>query len=789
MRKVFCLLFLFIFVKPVTAVELGETMVRLERNKAGETPLPILVTVKTENTSIENDLKVTVGNGWSVSNPEISTNNLPDGIIPWPGLGIEGINGKEISFNSGDLSGNLSYGFFIIDGIGNNPIDSIEDNRKWKVAAGGAQTEVKVLVVENDQITVTGKVGANASDFQLNLESTVSGTLKQNEEIGIKVRYGTYLSSTVRPLIISVEWGKGTVEGQPLPTVDIVDYKIGSATATSNGILPVIDPVNRVISWTIPSFPANLRDEEVSLILKTNSNYTGSAPVNFWVKAVLSGASVLTTDSQKIFTYQYDNPIMPTSTPTQDSHESSMSPTSAPIQLTPTEIVSQPIIKQISITSITPDRVNLVVMLSENPENVRVRYGDSLASLNKSVVSINKLLRDIINLDGLSPGKVYYFRVEVTGKDGNVVKSEIYTFRTPEVSGRSEADLSSVVVSSQDNIVTDARSEEKTDFAKVVLPIDNLYSFKLNVSMSEEVKEMVIMLRNAQVLGLISVYGAEPNSMENVMMGFDKSGFVGQLVSPTIPGYYEVYVKIHDIYGGIKEQKVADFRVIEPIKIVNNKDEGIEGAKIFLMKFEERLNLYQPLPSQYKGIINPGLTDSEGNLNVALSKGKYRIDVSRFGYSSETVDFTVGMNIDENMPVVKLSNSKFGLLGYLGYFQNIMHDVASFSREHWSNLLSSKRFFSLIGLAEIVFGLGLTWEYIYLSYRRKQSRKSIGLWVVLGEELYEVIVGGILLLMLIYQFVFMISLGWIRVWPFLVLALFNLLLWSRSLLKIEGYEK
>jgi len=863
----------------VGAVGLDETMVRLDRMKLGQSPLPVLVTVKTGRNVADDGLKLTVGTAWTVAEPIISTNNLPTGVVAWPGIGVESVSDRTINFSSTDLSSDVLYGFYITGGISDNPAVATDMAEKWMVEtlSGGvvdASREVKTPLTTSDQITVTGKVVPKATDFQLVLAVTPDGILEQDKQIDYEITYGSLLPYSVRPMVITASWTQGTIEGSPIATVDGLEYVIGSGGTAYGGAIPVIDLNNRTIAWTINSFPINLQDQKINFSLKTNNNYSGSSKVSYLVSTDLSGANVITVSDQKTLEYRYQIPAIPSPTPT------SIPPTGGPGGATATAIpTSKPAekikIDRVGMVTLSSSAVQIKVNTNVQPDTIRIRYGNSVSFLNQSLTSVNKLKSDLLKLDQLKPGNDYYFVVEAN-KGSQRVISDMFTFRTPEVDSTAEVILDSVLVTSHDVIIADA-ADENTIGAEVVIQTGQVYSIKLDLKKPKEIKTAKVVVRNSRVLGIISVIGAEPNSTENNLMEIGKNGgHFGQLVSPGFPGYYEMYVIIEDIFGGIKEQKVGNLKTVKPIRVLDAKGVPVEGARIFFSKYNENSAVYQPLPSQIRGLINPSFSEADGILAIPLPKGGYRMEVSAISYQDESVDFNVGMGGAEGFPEVRLDKKPFSVLTKMSEYGQIMTDVFKYNRVYYNDLSKSGRFFNLVEMFQVIVSLllvlmmvgrwnGIGWLMVpwWLLSQRKNDRlgkvvdgltkKRIAGAVIyigkdkvrtdkLGEfdcetkatkekvifkvlapgyfsktieysaealnmgnlvveleriddgnqnvrlwkkELFELVGGMTVMVFLIWQVLFFYKMASMVVWPYLLLAMFNVIIWSMIVLKIE----
>jgi len=702
---------------PIRAAELGAA-VRLDRTQSGVSPLPVLVLVKTNTGTVENNLQIILNSGWSVnSNVTVITSGLPNGVTPMPSLSNGMGSGQNINFTIGDLTAGVEYGFYITSGIGNNP--NVRDNT-WTVATNADSMKINVITFANDQVVVTGKVGALATDFQLTISADKTGLLAENEVITYQVDYGSYLLNSTKPLIISAEWSRGTVSGSVVPSVDVVDFVIGSGSTAYGGIEPVVDIVNRKITWTISSFPANTINKSVSFQLKVNSNYTGASNVNFDVSGYLHGANVVTVDSVLNQTYKptvvpTSTPTLtPTSTPTSSQSTGGATATSTPAQSTgqaaPTTVLI-PQINKIDIVTLTDSGIKVAIDNNVAPQYIKIVYGDKSDSLINSITSVNQLASDWLLLEGLTPGKDYFFRVDVKTSSGEYIKSEIYTFRTAVKSMEPEIDKNSIIFSMANNIILNPSKDGGSINSIVLIPNQN-YSYRVNLIKPELIKSARILIRNSTILGINSVYGAEPNSASVDLIGIGNGGYTGHLATPSIPGYYDIVLRIEDTNGNIVEEKTGQLRVIEPILVVDQSFNPIENAKIKIYRYNIQKKIYELIPSEFLGISNPGFTQPNGQLAVSLPEGKYSLEVSEIGYQSEKVEFTIGLGADEKIPLIKLQKTAITLGELIKYYGIIGDNVSTFSYGYFKNLLESGRFFRLLNLTMLIMMVVAGWSYL-----------------------------------------------------------------------------
>ncbi|MBP9817861.1 hypothetical protein KBC75_03885 [Candidatus Shapirobacteria bacterium] len=678
-----------------------EVMVRLSRMKTGESPLPILVTVTATTNVVENGLAVVVGNGWSVSSTAsdltVTTTGLPNDVTPLPGIATAvSVSGKTISFPSNDLSTNVKYGFYITDGIGVNPVAGDGANYKWIISS----TEIKVPVVASDSIVLTGKVGAMATDFQLEIGRSGPSPLSQNKSVEYTITYGSYLMSPVYPLKIVAEWGDGIY--------NVVDYVVGSGTTAYGGAIPVVDLINRRIEWTITNFPANLQGKEIRFSLQANDSYQGQQMVNFPVKVILNGANVVTTDQSLTETYQYFSTVTPTSNPTTVQVAVTGDLTSVPaVTLAPTPTPAQTETRKINlieVAEITNDSATIKISANFEPKLIKVFYGDSIKKLVYKLTSVNKNKTQEIKIDGLLPDKNYFFKLEIDD-EGGVVSTDLFTFKTASNSELAEILAESLLITSQNNIVADAR-DGMLMVAQVIPATDYAYKFKINKP--ELVRSVRLFVRNKQVLGVTSwALGAEPGQTSADLVELSPGNYSGHLVSPNVEGFYEIVVRVTGINGSVTEKILGTIRVSKPFRVLDEKGRPIEGAEVNMSRYNQRSRLFEVINRENFGYRNPLYTDPLGEIRISLPNGKYQAEIMAPGFASKTIVFEIGQGSEEKPPTVKMVAEKTKLFGYLSFYDKSKDDLGRIFIDGLKEIASSQRFFKIYSIVVLIIGFGL----------------------------------------------------------------------------------
>jgi hypothetical protein len=620
-------------------------------------------------------------------------------------------------------------------------------NYKWKVQ----ETEVKVPIVANDEVTVTGKVGALATDFQLDLVASKSATLQQNEENEYQITYGSYLNSATKPLKIVAEWTE---------EMDVVDYSPGSASLTDGGVVPVIDTINRTITWTINSFPANTRDKTVSFRLVTNNSYTGDRIINFTVKAWLYGANVVSIDKSVINSYRYYSSVTPTPVPTT-SGSSTTSSGGSTIAPTPTAV---PVLKieKIDIVQLTDGMVTVAVGNNIQPARVKIIYGTTVSGLNNSLTSINKLVNQQMSIDGLQPGKDYYFKVQVVDDLGRVATSDTYTFRTADTSETATVNKDTVILTVENNVISDNKD-------RAVVVTEQNCAFKFKVSKPEKIKQIQLFIRNSQVLGVNTVYAMDLGQLQSDLVETGDGGYLGHVMSPEKPGVYEIVVRVVGFNGSVNEQKIGTLEVVAPLMIKTEDRVGIEGARVILSRLN-LANIYEVVAPSSLGIKNPAYTDSLGQIKLTLPKGNYRIEISLAGFASKTVDFSIGMGGDNKMPQVVLEKQRGNIGSYIGFYGDSTKDLGQLIKNFSDQLIVSVRFFKVMMMIQIMTG-GIIWICFYRNKNEKEKPESI-LKKGIEKFVFSLIL-AFLVIFLILDLLFGLKFGMAAV-IWIILAIINL---------------
>lgn len=720
-RKLALLLFLFVFISNFPSFAhagFDQAYVRLDSLKTSAA-LSGTVCAKPSSASsgTENKVIIEFPSDFTISstlsNWTTSTTNLPDGATAWPSIGASatGVSGNQVTFSSGDLSQDVLYCFNFTGSssttssvTGNDKTGTIITKNSSNTAIDS--TNYAVSIVNNNDINVTAKVNPKVSDLQIDIASQDSGTqFPQSTTLTYTITYGSYLTNTF-PITIETEWSRGTISGNSSPSVDILDYVTGSATNGINSTSPVIDLINRKITWEFTSFPASSTGNTVTFKLKTNSSYTGSSSVSFNAMARAIANTTTTPDDSVSQSYLYSQSLTPTptstSTPTPTSAASTTStPTPTP---TPTPIVN-PTFDAIEFRTILENSANIFVSTSQNTK-MRLSFGKPAKNLDKTISFSDLSSSKIFELQDLEPNTDYYFKVFVTNSSGKTISSDIYTFKTAK-GAVAEIEQNSIVVTSKNNIIYNAITTTSTDPSDkeqfIVIPLNTNYQLTFSFKNRKSIKRAKIILKkilssSKRVLGFNTFTNEVEAATNNVSLLEIKPGvYTATIRSHIEPGVYELIVNFIDENGNLSEESLGLLKVTNPFTVLKQNRQPVEGARVFLYIYNLSSKVYIPLSPSDLNIKNPNFTDNQGLVDFVLPKGKYKAEITDIGYKQKTISFAIEDSDTTDYPIVYLESQTPDILRIITYYIRGFNEVFLVNTAAYvDSLRFSIRFFDLV---------------------------------------------------------------------------------------------
>lgn len=561
-----------------------------------------------------------------------------------------------------------------------------------------------LLIPLSAQVTTTVSVPPRQQDLQVEIELLNDpADYPQNTTLTYQVTYGSYLPYNTAATV-EASWTQGTIEGNSSPSVDILDYVVGSAENGIQSTAPVVDTLNRKITWSFSSFPANSDDNTFTFKLKTNSSYQGEEKVNFTVSGKLTVSSTIVTENISN-DYLYDDGILPTSTPTSTPTPTTSQTTSSTNQTTNTPTprpatVALPFeIKNVEIRRISNTSTSVFIETSKR-SRVTVTYGRAI-SLGSSKASSQYLLSQLINLDNLDPNADYFFRFLAVSEQGEQLRSDLFTFKTALSPSSTTVDLNSIVVVAGNNVIFDNIGRDATGSAQniVIIPQNTAFQFKLSMDGTQAVNDIKLLFRKLTgetILGASNL-SFEANAASISLSELGNGVYSVALSSNLEPGIYQLIASYIDDEGNLTEQDVAVLKITNPFTVLDKNGAPIEGARVFLYIYSETQKNYIPLSSSFLNIENPLFTDLNGIVDLVLPKGKYKADIVDLRYADKTVEFEILQNIESGYPIVYLEDSPLSVVSVIKYYWRGFREVFLVSTAGYlASLQNSVRFFDFI---------------------------------------------------------------------------------------------
>ncbi len=124
------------------------------------------------------------------------------------------------------------------------------------------------------QLDVTAAVEPTVDDFSIVITASKpeGGEIYPTEVVTFTIQYSV-APNTGFPMTLVASWEEGLIEGSGSNYVEVYDYVIGSATLTDSGTEPVVDLLNRTITWDIDRVDNNGTFHEVSFDLQVKSSF------------------------------------------------------------------------------------------------------------------------------------------------------------------------------------------------------------------------------------------------------------------------------------------------------------------------------------------------------------------------------------------------------------------------------------------------------------------------------------------------------------------------------------
>lgn len=550
---------------------------------------------------------------------------------------------------------------------------------------------------DQGNVSVSATVPPKSADYQFSMTTDSQGTLRQNTIIPYTITYGASSSAGVAAqTTITANFNNDMAPDG----THVTDYVPGSATTAYSNTQPVIDEINRTITWTIPSLPPGVMNQTVTFSIKTNNNYTQPKTIDITVLADMSNQYATMPEQNIIVRYRYfTSPPGPQPTATIAPQQPTGTPMS-PLQFT-----------AISLTQILDTSATVHISTTTNAK-LTLLYGTSPLVLQKQLRTAAFTTDNDITLTSLQPDTSYYFRVIATDPSGQQAGSEIYTFTTARTaSENSFAHSLFSIISNNSVIYANALAGGlPTPLPVIILPPDTSYQLMVNLPVSGWIKSANVEVRNTLT----------GSSVTTPFTGLTSVVYTADLVTSGQTGNFELLGKTLDTQGNLKLTAIANLHVVPPFQVETTDNQPVADARVVLYVLNDTTGEYKPASDIFPWLQSPIYTDLTGKLSLVLPKGTYKAVISTFGYSGRTVTFTIDEKSQTPYPSVQLTARPFDIISLLMYVLESAFDFFIVLQKTVQAMVSTLRYFNLFAITTLT-------SSVLLSYLLLQLRTHIKL--------------------------------------------------------------
>jgi hypothetical protein len=568
------------------------------------------------------------------------------------------------------------------------------------------QSKYALTIRNNDQVTLTASVPPISSDIRLT-QTTVpadGATLTAGDVVTVTLAYGSNAVAP-EPFTLEADWDQGLVDGYSSNYIDVFDYVPGSATNADDGTVPVIDLQNRKVTWNIPTLTQSVSDHTVSYQLRIKSDITTYSRMTTSVHSQGQLGSTYSSEKTTHFYVLINAPSL-TPIPTTTSAAPTPTPGSSASTATPTPTSAQntqlPALKflKIELRNVTDSSAQIYLQTSRAAKYTLV-YGTKMNKLTSKVSSTSTDNQHLITLDNLEPDTQYFLKIQITGKDGKQASSDIFTFRTATQATLLHLTKENVMLLWNGMVLNNA------DSTRLIIPRKKALTFILKTDEAQNIADIKLSFQNSSVLGVNSLNSQPPVGEVNLIQ-VSPGEFSGALESPEVNNLYNLVLKVHDVFGGFATQNVPfSVLITDPITIRDaSTKKPIPDAQFSISKLLPYSNTYSNL-----GRVFPlaNRTNTDGEADLVLPAGQYRLDIDAVAFSSAQKDFQIN-NSSSDYPHIFLS-PKFTFVSTITYLEQVLKTGFAFIHEFCFQLTSSpylRDFSVLLMVTGVVFSLAVS---------------------------------------------------------------------------------
>jgi hypothetical protein len=603
------------------------------------------------------------------------------------------------------------------------------------------------VFADQEDLEVTATVNPRQADLTLSLSGSVQNgaTVSPGAEIQYTISYVSRSNSSF-PLQIVATWEEGLVLGTESNYIAVFDYMGGTATTGKGGAEPIIDLIQRTITWNIPSVSASDTFREVSFKLKVKSSFVTTNSLSAYVRA--SGrylSASLNSQSHQIIVQP--PAVTPTPSPT---------PTGYPF--------SQFVFEAISLEHVDSTSALMTVTTSLD-STLQVSYGLCRNKVRDQTLTLDEISSfHEVWLTDLTPNTAYCVQISaISPGTGKTITSDIYVIKT--------AGAGQAITVSQTRTIWQNIQLDSSDVSHLVVPKNIPLVMIVEIESAGVVSQIDGVFINRSVLGVSTLVNRNVEQVSFIEIA--RGVFSAEIMSPSVRDEYLFALSITDSQGKYSRITIPHtYRVADRLRIRDQQDAPIENAKVRIERYEESRDRFVAFGDAFsfteisEGFALPFYANADGEIPLALPLGSYRIQTSAIGHAPTVSEFVLDQQTN-SYPIITLAHRGSFWTGIDWMTESVamvlrtfFSDKSLYFRTHilFSAGLAFQMVIALIALLGIAMQLGII---------NRMGGKIGRVLRDLDRRLLEFFFGGWAILNLTVTVFFISERGWVSSLPYI----------------------
>lgn len=681
-----------------------------------------------------------------------------------------------------------------------------------------------------EDLNVSATINPQPSDASVVLVAdTVEGSsIARGEEVEFTIEFNVQPQSGF-PMTIVASWEEGEIVGSPGNYVEAYDYVIGSASQGPDLSVPVVDLLNRTITWNLTNVSQGTSSYELTFSLRAKQSFLTSDLIEVYTNVDATyNTAIIPQDEYQLFidptldeitptpTYTptptntptptpTDTPTptptytptptltytptptstltpQPTATPTPNltprsiliptssvTASPTMTPTMTPVPQPP-PAPAEPVqfeFRSVEILDITDATAFMTTTLSLD-STLRVPFGScGETSFADALVFEDPDTYHEIRFSNLAPDTQYCFRLDATNSLLQTsISSDIFTFRTAQ---RGQSYSIGTIRTLWNSLQLNAQ-----DTQNLLVPAGVPVVMSIEIENPQNITQLDGEFVHRSVLGASTMSRKNQQQVRFIEVG--KGSYTAEIMTPQLKGGYAFTLRIKDSAGNYSKRLIPySINTTSFLRVLNEDGNPVENAYITLERKEESTGNFVTFNQAFtlnqveKAYFVPYATDSDGYLRIALPVGSYRAQVTTVGYEPQEITFQIDDASTAYETVTLKSAFSFqSMLQYMNMTVKMGYERFIFDANQY---FSTRILLSLAIIIQLVMLVGVV-GFILLKIGvvdRIHSRVAI-LMRDLEEELFELFLGIWALINIGFSIMFILFQGFLSSLPIILMT-------------------